>query len=163
MPRQSFAVEVHGLDVLRQKLDQHRLFGPIREEMIAKAARAGSDKAQEASKGRYGKKGFRGRVKTHIEQDGLVARVDIEPSNIRGIALTIEEGRRPGRRPPYRKLKEWAQAAGISTPVRQLQEDIKLHGTTGIHFMEQASKVADDTLRDRRPATEREIEAAWNR
>src|SRR6266511_56460 len=46
-----FDVEVHGLDVLRTKLDQHRLFGPVKEEMIAKAAKAASEKAQEASKG----------------------------------------------------------------------------------------------------------------
>lgn len=156
-----FDVEVHGLDVLRRKLDEKRIFGPVKEEMIQRAAQAGKKEAEEKSKGQFGKKGLRGRIETHIEQDGMVARV-APISSLAGIAFTMEEGRRPGRRPPYRPLKQWKEGTPISLSVRELQEIGKTQGFKGIHYMRDASKVADDTLRDRRPAAEREIERAWN-
>lgn len=160
MATKTFDVEVHGLDVLRAKLDQRRLFGPVKEEMIARAAQAGKKEAEEKSKGQFGKKGLRGRIETHFEQDGLIARVSPIRS-LAGIAFTMEHGRRPGKRPPYKRIKAWA-TGNISTPVRELQEDIKLHGTGGLFFMAEAAQVANDTLRDRRPVAEREIERGWN-
>lgn len=126
--------------------------------------------AQRAAKPHPGDKGTLGRgVLVTLSRDGSEALVYVTRS-MAGIAFTIEEGRRPGRRPPYGPIKRWMIAHGIisagrgtSKQVREVREDIKLRGTRGIHFMKQAADVADEVLRRGVPQTQQEIRDLWNR
>ena len=161
MPSKTFEVEVRGLDVLRAKLSQGRIFGPVKEEIIKRAAKEGQETAEEESKGRFGTKGFKGRMATTFEQDGLIARVQPH-GNVRGIAGVVEVGRRPGKAPPLRALKSWAARAGI-TDIRDLQARIRAGGTRGVGFMEAGSKAADKAINSGVPRAEREIKGQWNR
>jgi hypothetical protein len=161
---QTFRVEVTGLDDLRARLSSRRLFGPVKEELIQRAAEEAHRIAAEKSKGRYGRKGFRNHLRTTFYDDGMIARVGISGAVV-GIANTIEEGRRPGKRPPYRGIKAWALQAGIisgargdSKKVREIREDIKDRGTSGIHFLRQAQEHAENVIKQRIPSTERDIE-----
>jgi hypothetical protein len=157
----TFDVEVRGLDVLRAKLQTGRIFGPVKQEIIQRAAKEGQETAEEESKGRFGTKGFKGRMATTFEQGGLIARVQPH-GNVRGIARVVEFGRKPGRAPPIRTLKPWAARAGI-TDIRDLQARIRAGGTRGVGFMEAGSKAADKAIRSGVPRAEREIEADFNR
>lgn len=162
MPSRTFDVEVRNLDVIKRKLDAGNIFTPVKHLMIEEAAKAGKKTMDEESKGQFGKKGFGRRTHITLEQGGMVGRVAID-KQVSGIAATVDQGRRAGRRPPYKPIKAWAQAAGISTPIRELQEAIKAGGTGGVFFMRDAAQVADDTLRARVAPTERAVEAQWNR
>jgi hypothetical protein len=167
MPSKTFEVEVHGLDVLKRKLAGN-LLSPVKDQMVKEAALAGRRVAAEKSKGRYGRKGLYGRLDIDFSNDGLVANVHPVRS-IAGIAFTMEEGRRPGRRPPYTPIKRWLIDAGAisgqrgdSKVVRATREAIKAGGTRPIHFMQEAAEEAERTLKQRGPPTEREIERQWN-
>lgn len=168
MAGQTFGVEVHGLQALQAKLRDGRLLKPTKEfiEDLGKTARK---TAQHESLGRGGKKGFGKFIFLDIEQGGNLARVSVKGS-VAGIANTVEEGRRPGRRPPYTPIKKWAIAAGIvpdakgnSAAVKQLRENIKDRGTEGVHFMRKAQEVTDDALRHGVPKTENEIRKLWDK
>lgn len=145
-----------------QKIGELLRLTPVKKDLIEPAAKAGKKEADEKSKGRYGRKGLGRRTHIRFEQDGMLARVAVD-SQISGIAWAMEEGRRPGRRPPYRPIKAWKEATPITMTVRELQESIKVHGTQGLHYMRDAAQVADDTLRGRVAPTERALEHQWNR
>jgi hypothetical protein len=153
-------VEVRGMDVLRRKLDAGNLLAPVKEGMIQGAAKDSKQTAEEASKGRYGKKGLRNRFFIDYEQDGLIAKVHPDRS-IMGIAFTMDQGRRPGKSPPQKALRPWADAAGI-TDIRQLQQDIRAGGTRPIGFMQDAEQAAQRSLQHREGPTERAIEREFN-
>lgn len=57
-----------------------------------------------------------------------------------GIAYTVEEGRRPGRRPPKAAIARWATRHGIGTPPWVLATRIAKEGTRGVHMFERAAK-----------------------
>jgi len=139
MPSKTFEVEVHGLDVLKAKLDSKRFLGPVREELIAHAAKVGTKVAEEKSKGQRGTKGFKGRIETTFDSNGLVAHVFPQRS-IGGIPFVIEEGRRPGRRPPYRGIKKWLGGSASRDAIEGVRRDIMAHGTKGVHYMAQAQE-----------------------
>ena len=170
-PRQRiFEAEVKGVDSLRELLRSKRfLFRPTRR-LIEGAGIAARKTAQRAAKPHPGDKGTLGRyIRLEVSHSGLQATVDIARSVV-GIALTIEEGRRPGRRPPYGRIKRWmishdiiTGARGEGERVREVQEEIKLHGTRGVHFMAQARDVANMVLRQGVPKTEQEIRELWDR
>jgi len=162
MPSKVFDVEVKGLDVLKAKLDSKRFLGPVREELIAHAAKIGTKTAEEKSKGQRGTKGFKGRIETTFDSGGLVAHVFPQRS-IGGVAFVIEEGRRPGRRPPYRGIKKWLGGSATRDTIEGVRKDIMERGTKGVHYMQQAQEVAQQALRDGLPKTERRIEGDWNK
>lgn len=162
MASRTFAVEIKGWDVIKRKLDAGNIFTPVKHLMIEEAAKAGKKTMDEESKGQFGKKGFGRRTRITLEQGGMVGRVAID-KQVSGIAATVDQGRRAGRRPPYKPIKAWAQAAGISTPIRELQEAIKVGGTGGVFFMQEAQQVAQDTLAHGVAPTERALEHQWNR
>lgn len=162
-----FDVRVKGLDVIRAKIQSGRLLGPVREELIRRAGEEAKKKAVVASKPHAADKGtLGGAIFLEFADGGLVARVDIHRS-VTGIAFTIEEGRRPGRRPPYRRLKAWAIAHGYapssggSQVIQEMRERIRHEGTRGIHFMAQAAEEANRVIAAGIPRTERAIERAW--
>lgn len=157
----TFDVEVRGLDELRRRLESRRLLSPVRKEIIEEAGKAGKAKAIEAAKPHAADKGSLGRaVRLRVEDGGNKAIVDVAPQ-VAGIAFVIEEGRRPGRAPPLRVLKAWADSHGIPTPPRELQQAIRAQGTRGIHFMRQAQEEAEKVVRGQVPAAERGVERAF--
>lgn len=158
----AFSARLEGLDTLRQRLRPGYLLKPVRKNLIESAGNAARKTAQRAAKGQAGT----GRLGRHILvdfQDKGMTAVVMPTRTIAGIAFVINYGRRPGRRPPYRALKRWADRAGIPTKIRDLQEDIKLRGTKGLEYMEAAENAANIVLRTGIPATDREIRALWKR
>ena len=171
MPQQGrqFEVEVFGLDALRLKLRDGRLLQPTRA-FLADLGRVGLKTAQRAAKPHPADKGTLGRsIMLDIALDGWSARI-APASFVAGIAFTIEEGRRPGRRPPYGPIKRWLISHGIipegrgtSKRVQEVREEIKAQGTRGVHFMAQAQETVEKAMRDGIPKTEQEIKALWDR
>ncbi len=162
-------VSVVGLDALRLKLREGTVFTPARS-FLKDLARVGQKTAQRAAKPHPADKGSLGRaILVDFALDGTSARVAPAPS-IAGIAFTLEEGRRPGKRPPYGPIKRWMISHGIITgargegkKVQEIREDIKKRGTRGIHFMKTAEEAVDKAMRTGIPKTEREIKGLWDR
>ena len=165
-----FEVEVSGADALGEMLRSKNFLSSPTRRLIEYAGRAAWRTAQRAAKPHPTDKGTLGRaIRFDILPGGMAARVDIA-RGVSGIAFTIEEGRRPGRRPPYGPIKRWMISHGIisgargdSKKVRYMQEDIKLRGTRGIHFMQQAEDIANKVLKGNVPRTEQEIKDLWVR
>ncbi|KPJ64877.1 hypothetical protein AMK68_00135 [candidate division KD3-62 bacterium DG_56] len=162
MPASTTTVQVRGLDALHQRLQSGYLFKPVKSRLIEGAGKAAHKTAQRASKGQAGRGTLGRQIHVDFLHRGLVARVR-PTQRVAGIAFTIEYGRRPGKRPPYRALKQWAQRAGIPTPVRALQEEIKMRGTKGVGYMKAAEEAANEVIRTGIRHTEAEIKALWNR
>jgi hypothetical protein len=166
-----FEVEIIGLDALRMKLREGRFLSPTRD-FLKELGRVAQKTAQRAAKPHPADKGTLGRaILLDFALDGSSARVAPAPA-YRGIAFTIEEGRRPGRRPPHGPIKRWmishgiipeGRGKGISQRVKDLREEIKLHGTRGVHFMAQAEKAVNKAMHEGIPKTEQEIKALWDR
>ena len=165
-----FEVEVSGADALGEMLRSKDFLSSPTRRLIEYAGRAAWRTAQRAAKPHPADKGTIGRaIRFNILPGGMAARIDIVRS-FAGIAYTIEEGRRPGRRPPYGPIKRWMISHGIisgargdSKKVRYMQEDIKLRGTRGVHFMAQAADIANKVMEGNVPRTEQEIKALWDR
>ena len=165
-----FEVDVSGANVLVEMLRSKRfVFSPTRR-LIEGAGIAAHKTAQRAAKPHPSDKGTLGRaILFTLRNDGMVAWVKPARSLV-GLMFTIEEGRRPGRRPPYGPIKRWMTSHGIiagvrgdSKQVRAMQEDIKLRGTRGVHFMAQADTAAQEVLNSGVPKTEQEIRDLWVR
>ncbi len=62
-----------------------------------------------------------------------------------GYGLYVEEGRKPGRMPPLRRLAPWARRAGI--PVFPLARAIGRRGTEGKFAMRDGAKAAQPRIR----------------
>jgi hypothetical protein len=164
-----FTAELRGLDQLHERLRPGRLLQPTRR-FIEDLSNTAQRTAQRAAKPHAADKGTLGRdISIEISHDGSIARV-APNSRIAGIAFTIEEGRRPGRRPPYGAIKRWAESHGFvpvgrgnSKFIQEIREQIKSRGTQGIHFMRQADEAVQRAMRDGVPRTEAEIHDAWQR
>jgi hypothetical protein len=167
-----FDVELQGAAAIQETLRSGFWRGPVRQRLVKGAAIAAQTTARRAAKPHAADKGTLGRfVLLHIDADGLLARVDMAPS-VAGVAFTIEEGRRPGRRPPYKAIKRWMISHGIigegrgrgtSAAVQLMRERIRASGTEGVHFMAQARDVAEMVLQRGVPGTEDDIRALWER
>ena len=171
MPAQQkqFEVQFVGLEALRARLRDKHFLKPTRT-FLHELGRVGQKTAQRAAKPHPADKGTLGRaILLDFALDGSSARVSPAP-RIAGIAFTIEEGRRPGRRPPYGPIKRWMISHGIipagrgtSKQVQAVREEIKAQGTRGVHFMAQAEKAVNKAMHDGIPKTEQEIKALWDR
>ena len=165
-----FEVEITGAAAIIDQLRGRRFVDVPTRRLIENTGVATRKTAQRAAKPHPGDKGTLGRaIRLSFSRDGSEARVDIARS-VAGIAFTIEEGRRPGRRPPHGPIKRWMISHGIisagrgtSKQIREVREQIKLRGTRGVHFMAQALEVANEVLRRGVPQTEQEIRDLWNR
>lgn len=169
MAGQTFTVRTEGLDLLHQRLDSRRLLRPTKD-FIERAGTAAHRTAQRAAKPHPGDKGTLGRAITIEFSDGGKTATVAPIKRIMGIANTIEEGRRPGRRPPYKPIKMWLSRHGAAVDVRggskivrQVRDTIRAEGTKGVHFMAQAEEVAQRALRDGVPETEHDIRNMWER
>ena len=166
-----FEVDILGLDNVLLRLREKRFLSPTRD-FLKELGRVGQKTAQRAAKPHPADKGTLGRaILLDFALDGSSARVAPAPA-YRGIAFTIEEGRRPGRRPPHGPIKRWmishgiipeGRGKGISERVKEIREEIKLHGTRGVHFMARAEQAVDKAMHDGIPKTEQEIKALWDR
>ena len=165
-----FEVEVSGADALGEMLRSKAFLSSPTRRLIEYAGRAAWRTAQRAAKPHPADKGTIGRaIRFDILPGGMAARVDIA-RGVTSIALTIEEGRRPGRRPPYGPIKRWMISHGIipegrgtSKQIQEMREEIKAQGTRGVHFMQQAEVIANKVLEGDVPRTEQEIKALWDR
>ena len=164
-----FEVDFLGLDALRLRLRERRFLSPTRD-FLKELGRVGQKTAQRAAKPHPADKGTLGRaILLDFALDGSSARVAPSAQSA-GIARTIEEGRRPGRRPPYRPIKRWMishniipEGRGTSKRIREMQQQIRASGTRGVNFMAQAREVADKALLSGIPRTEAQIKARWDR
>lgn len=164
-----FAVELKGLDQLHERLKPGRLLAPTKV-FIRQLAETAQRTAQRAAKPHSADKGTIGRqLLLEYSSDGQVARL-YPNQRIANIAQTIEEGRKPGKRPPYGPIKRWAiahgfvpNAKGNSKMVHQIREEIMHAGTRGVHFMKTAQDTTEQAMRTGIPQTENEIHAAWER
>lgn len=165
-----FSVEVEGGDTIARVLKDPKLWVPsVNRRIIDDAAKAGEKTARRAAKPHAVDKGTLGRAVRLKFLSPLEAIIDLAPS-VRGVARVVEEGRRPGRRPPYGAIKRWGEAHGVipagrgaSKYVQELRDRIRDEGTRGVHFMEQASEVADKLVRSGVPRASSDIEATWER
>lgn len=164
-----FMVKVRGGDALAEMLRTKKfMFSPTRQ-LIEAAGKAAQKTAMRASKGQAGKGTLGKHIHLEFRDRDLTAVV--QPTRrIAGIAHTIEEGRRPGRRPPYTPIKTWMIRAGIipegkgtSKRIQFMRETIKMRGTKGLHFMRAGQEVADKVIRGGIPGTAREVKALWDR
>jgi hypothetical protein len=135
-------VEVQGVEKLKAKLG--RALEPI-EEGLGKLAQYIREEAKRRAKPHSWNKGTLGNaIKVSFAGKGMTLSATVAPPKaVMGIAYTIEEGRRPGRPPPVRAIKRWADAGGIKTKPWLLVQDIKRRGTRGIHFMAGAAEAGE--------------------
>ncbi len=165
-----FEVDIRGATAILDKLRGRRFVDDPTRRMVLNAGIAARKTAQRAAKPHPSDKGTLGRaIRLSLSKDGSEVLIDF-PRRVSGIAYTIEEGRRPGRRPPYGPIKRWLISHGIipagrgtSKQVRAVREEIRLRGTRGVHFMQQATDVAEEVLRRGVPQTEQEIRDLWTR
>lgn len=154
------------LDNLRHKRFLFAGAGDVLER-VGKLARL---TAQRAAKPHAADKGTLGsQIRLDLDFARLEARV-APAQAIAGLAYTIEYGRRPGRRPPYRPIRRWAEAHGIVPPGRggsklvyELRERIRASGTRGVGFMATAQEVAEAALGSAVPDTQRQMREMWER
>lgn len=166
---QVIQVKVEGLDLLRRKLDAGNLLTPTRE-IVAGAGKQALQTAQKAARPHPADKGTLARMIHSDSQDGGKTVVVAPETKIRGLAATIEEGRAPGKRPPYGSIKKWMLSHGIiqgvrgdSKYVRAMRERIATVGTKGVGFMAAGAEAADRALKHGIPQAEDEIRKAWDR
>ena len=170
MANRTFDVEARGLHPIRERLRSKSFFLTPTKARIRAAGQGAQRTAQRAAKPHSADKGTLGRgILFDIDADGLTARI-YPLRRITGLASTIEEGRRPGRRPPYTPLKRWMISHGIisdgkgtSKLVRLMQNRIMQSGTRGVGFMAKAAEAAEKVLREGVPKTEQEIHDLWER
>jgi len=165
----AIAVKVRGLDALREQLRSKKFMWRPTRQLIEAAAAAARKTAQRASKGKAGKGSLGRAILVTFRDKGQTAVVDV-PRRIAGIAYTIEEGRKPGRRPPYTPIKRWMIQANIisggkgeSKRIQFMRDTIRRRGTKGIHFMAAGRDAADKVIHGGIPKTASEIEALWKR
>jgi len=141
-------VEVQGLEKLKAKLG--RALEPVEmgltqlAEYILKEARRRA-KPHAADKGTLGNalkvdfagKGMALSATVYFPPESMAAR------RTRGIAMTVEEGRCPGKPPPVKAIERWAKAHGIATRPWLLAQLIGKRGTKGIHFMAGAAEAGE--------------------
>jgi len=134
--------EVQGLEKLKAKLG--RALEPV-EEGLAKLAEYIRGEAKTRAKPHAADKGTLGNViKVSFAGKGMALSATVAPpKSVVGIALSVEEGRRPGKPPPVKAIKRWAVAHGIVTNPWLLAQDIKRRGTRGIHFMAGAAEAGE--------------------
>jgi hypothetical protein len=164
-------VRVDGADQLRHALREKAfLWPPVRRKLIAGAGQAAHKTSQRAAKPHAADKGTLGRnILLEFEDKGLTARV-FPARRITGLAVTIEEGRRPGRRPPYGGIKAWMLSHGLisggrgdSKLIQMMRERIRQSGTRGVGYMAEGAKAAEKVLQQGVPQTEAEVRALWER
>lgn len=163
-------VITRGFDKVAARMNRSLWAEPATRHLLQGAGRVVQKTAQRAAKPHSGDKGTLGRA-IILEVSSVYLEATVAPTrSVMGVAYTIEHGRRPGRRPPYRPIKAWmishglvTGARGDSKKVQQMRERMRLVGTKGVGFMEAGAVAGDQALKQGIPATEREIKTLWDR
>lgn len=133
-----FVVEVEGVESLVRKLE--RVPTAVRP-MLEEAAKFAHGKAKEYAKPHPVDKGtIADKVKFKIAPGAVPLEAFVFPAKqVMGIALTLEEGRRPGKRPPAATIERWARRHGIAENGWVLAQRIAQRGTKGVKMFERAA------------------------
>lgn len=155
-------VTVQGEEKLRLKLG--RVLEPI-EKALAILAEYVHQKARIYAKPHPVDKGTLGNViKVSFAGSGVAISAKVyEPRSVVGIALQVEEGRRPGKPPPVKAIKRWAVAHGIVTNYFLLARLIGKQGTKGIQFMARAAEDGERKAPEILKSAALKIEQNWGK
>ncbi len=155
-------VDVTGVEKLQAKLQ--RALDPV-ERGLAHLADYIREEAKRRAKPHPWNKGTLGNaIKVSFQGSGIALSATVAPPKATlGIAYTIEEGRRPGKPPPLKAIKRWADAGGILTNPWLLREHIKEFGTKGIHFMAGAAEAGEKRAAEFLSKAATEIEKGFGR
>jgi hypothetical protein len=155
-------VQLVGAEKLQAKLG--RVLEPI-EQGLAQLAEYVRQEAKTRAKPHAADKGTLGNViKVSFAGKGMaLSAIVAPPRSVVGIALSVEEGRGPGRPPPVKAIGRWAEAHGIATKPWLLAQYIKKHGTKGIHFMAGAAEAGEKKAHDICQAAAIKIEENWGK
>jgi len=153
-------VTLTGMEKLQAKLK--RALDPF-EEMLSTLAEFIHQEARTRAKPHAADKGTLGNViKVSFAGEGVKLSAKVyEPKAVVGIALSVEEGRGPGKPPPVASIGRWAKSHGIATKPWLLAQQIKAHGTKGIHFMAGAADAGEKKAKELIGKTAAMIEHKW--
>jgi hypothetical protein len=155
-------VEMQGLEKLRIKLG--RALEPV-EEGLGKLADYVRGEAKTRAKPHAADKGTLGNViKVSFAGKGMALSATVAPpKSVVGIALSVEEGRRPGKPPPVKAIKRWAVAHGYIQNYYLLAQKIGKQGTRGIHFMAGAAEAGEKKAHELCKSAALKIEQNWGK
>lgn len=140
------SVQVQGVEELAARLERAGRFVPV-QQLVEEAGRVAQERARTYARPHPVDKGT---LAEGITLDVRSLEAVVAPvRRVAGIARTVEEGRRPGQRPPKATIGRWAQAHGIGTDPWVLATDIARRGTRGLHMFERAARDAEELLRRR--------------
>ena len=155
-------VEVQGLEKLKAKLG--RALEPV-EMGLTQLAEYIREEAKRRAKPHAADKGTLGNViKVSFAGKGMALSATVAPpKSVVGIALSVEEGRRPGKPPPVKAIERWAVAHGIATNPWLLAQLIGKKGTRGIHFMAGAAEAGEKKAHELCKSAAIKIEQNWGK
>jgi hypothetical protein len=164
----SLQVEIKGLDKLMAKLGN--VEKPIRP-LLEKAAKFALAQAQVFAKPHPADKGTLAKgLKFELAAGAVTLHARVFPvAAIVGIANVVEEGRKPGKQPPYQALVPFVQSHGVTMGPATGEKaiaylmavGIKHKGTKGVRFMAKAADATDKKLPGLVAETVKEMEKDW--
>lgn len=163
MPQEALTVNVKGLDALILKLGH--VTDPVKG-MVEEAGRYGWAQLKVFAKPHPGDKGTIGNAsKFEFGGVGLAIQARISPlPSMKGIARVIEEGRKPGKGPPFKAIEKWGLAHGMAPKTGwKLRSAIKTRGTKGVHMFAQAAEATSKHFPGLLKKAAATIEKAWGK
>ena len=153
-------VDVRGLRRLSRKLEE--VPGATRD-LMERAVKFAHEEARKGARPHSVDKGTLAEgLRFEIAPGPVPLQARVYPTRrIAGIALTVEEGRRPGRRPPVEAIGRWARRHGIATNPWRLAREIGQRGTKGIKFMARAVELTKRKLPELVREVGKEVEGRW--
>lgn len=137
-------IEVRGNEELARRLERAGRLEPVRDLVEQAAARA-RELAARYARPHPADTGALGRA-VEVRIQGLEALVT-PARRVAGIALTVEEGRQPGQRPPKAAITLWAGRHGIGVDPWVLASRIAREGTRGVRMFARAAEETEQWLR----------------
>lgn len=163
MSSSGITVTVEGVDALKRKLGgvMEPIGGIVREAGIfAHEKTATYAKPHAADKGTLGQG-----ITLKLGAGVVPLEATIAPnSRIAGIAVTVEEGRPPGKRPSVDRIERWAWAHGYLPRTSRgwkLAQKIAREGTKGVKMFEHAAKDTEAKVKELIGNAVRTIERKW--
>jgi hypothetical protein len=150
MAGSGIVVTVEGVEALQRKL--HGATEPI-GGIVREAGQFARDKTAQYAKPHAADKGTLGQGITLKLSAGVVPLEAVIAPNrrIMGIAVTVEEGRRPGKAPPTKAIGRWAKAHGYLNPPMTawlLAQKIKREGTKGVFMFRHGAKDTEGKIKE---------------
>jgi len=161
MPSESLTVNVKGLDALILKLGH--VTDPVKE-MVEDAGKYAWAELKISAKPHAGDKGTIGKAsKFEFGGAGVALQARISPAqSMKGIARVIEEGRKPGKGPPFKAIEKWGLAHGMAPKTGwKLRSAIKTHGTKGVFMFAKAAEATSKHFPGLLKKAAAAVEKAW--